>query len=178
MSLTTETDPTFAIPLPRFRQPHQDPALPEVEATDGPSSEQPPPASPGPLLPSSPDGEPLPPPVLSPDPRTRTGTSSRAAGDPKIAGEVIAGLIAIGCMWAFTIFGRRRLHFRQPTTRQVEDVAVPLGNIAARYLPTEVIGKDLVDATHAAGAVHRYVMDGPLLTRYNEPLPEDPDDRR
>jgi hypothetical protein len=168
-------EPTVAIPLPRFRQPISDPPLPEVEstATAGPSSDGLPPATSSPPEQTSPEGDPPPPPVLSPDPRTRTGISSRAAGDPKVAGEVIAGLIAIGCLWAFTLFGRRRLHFRQPTTRQVDDVATPLGNIAARYLPTEVIGRDLVDATHAAAGVHRYVIDGPLLTRYNEPLPEE-----
>lgn len=166
---------TVEMPLPRFRRPISDPPLPEVESmgTAGPSSDGPQPETSSPLEPSSPDGSPLPPPVLNPGPRTRTGISSRAAGDPKVAGEVFAGLIAIGCLWAFTLFGRRRLHFRQPTERQVDDVARPLGNIAARYLPTEVIGRDLVDATHAAAGVHRYVMDGPLLTRYNEPLPED-----
>jgi hypothetical protein len=86
---------------------------------------------------------------------------------------VFAGLIAIACLWAYTLFGRRRLHFRQPTPGQVDDVATPLGNIAARYLPTEVIGRDLVDATHAAAGIHRYVIDGPLITRYNEPLPQE-----
>lgn len=173
MPQQVEEPPTLSLPLPRFRQPIVDPPLPTVE-TDEPSPDLlPDPASPDLPHPSSPESDDLPPPVLSPDPRTRTGISSRP-GDPKLAGEVLAGLIALACLWAYTAFGRRGRHFRQPTTRQVDDVAQPLGNIAARYLPTDVIGKDLVDATRAAAGVHRYVMDGPLVTRLNEPLPEDP----
>lgn len=163
----------LSIPLPRFRQPISDPPLPEVteEGTGGPSPAGPPTPAPDHRPPTSPDDGPLPPLVLSPDLHTRTGTFSRAGGDPKVAGEVVAGLIALACLWAFTLFGRRGYDFRQPTQHQVNDVATPLGAIAARYLPTEIITKDLVDATRAAAGTHRYVIDGPLLTRRNEPLP-------
>jgi hypothetical protein len=176
MSSQTETPPV-AIPLPRFRRPISDPPLPEVDsptATDGPSPDQPQTGPSSPQDPTSLDASPPPPPVLSPGPRTLTGTSSRA-GDPKVAGEVLAGLIALACLWAYTIAGRSRRHFRQPTQDQIDDVATPLGNIAARHLPTEFINRDLVDASRAVGAAHRYVIDGPLLTRYDEPLPEVPE---
>lgn len=166
----------LAIPLPRFRQPISDPPLPVVETeqeTAGPSSgPHPAPESPGPLPPSSQDDSPAPPPVLSPDHPTRTGTSSRP-GDPKLAGEVVAGLIALACGVAFTWFGRRGYAFRQPTERQVDDVALPVGRIIARHLPTDVIGPDFIDFTKAAGATHRYIVAEPLLTRFDQPLPED-----
>lgn len=175
MSLIDEV--TVAIPLPRFRRPQSDPPLPEVDnmATESPSSDEPPRETSDRPQPSSPDDDPAPPPVLSPGPLTRTGISSRSknAGDPKVAGEVFAGLIAIVCLWAYTVAGRRGRHFRQPTEPQVDDIARPLGRIAARYLPTELINDTLVDATHAAAGVHRYVIDGPLLTRYDQPIPED-----
>lgn len=175
MSQSTEESPRLSLPLPRFRQPISDPPLPTVETDEPSAGPLPTPESPtfDPQGPTSPESDPLPPPVLSPDRRTRTGISSRA-GDPKLAGEVLAGLIALACLWAYTVAGRRGLHFRQPTDRQVTDVSEPLGNIAARYLPTDVIGKDLIDVTHAAAGVHRYVMDGPLLTRIDQKIPEDP----
>jgi hypothetical protein len=87
---------------------------------------------------------------------------------------VLAGLVAIGCLWAFTLFGRRGLHFRQPTEPQIDGVAVPLGRIIARHLPTDVIGPDLIDVTKAAGAAHRYWLDGPLITRLDQAIPEVP----
>lgn len=173
-NLTDDPEPrTLLFPLPRFRQPVRDPELPAVE-TDGPDLQTAP--HPGPPTPSSP-----PAPNLSTDsdtsarvpnlePPTPTRTSSRA-GDPKVAGEVIAGLFALACGYAAWFFGRRRMTFRQPTPGEVDAIAHPLGSLAARHLPTEFISKDLVDATHAAGAVHRYLIAGPLVTRDLEPIP-------
>lgn len=169
------TAPTLLMPLPRFRQPRPpDPDLPEVTAGPDPATEPPatePPPMRGPLPLSPPSESTTQPRVPSLEAPTRTPTSSRA-GDPKVAAQVVAGLIALACGIAFTVFGRRRLHFRQPTRGQADDIATPLGNLAARHLPTEFISKDLVDATAAAGAVHAYLLDGPLLTRNLEPLPD------
>lgn len=162
--------PPLSIPLPAFRRPISDPDLPEVGTADlQPATPETP--SPGPQWPDSPGESPALPPALSPDRPAHTPTSS--AGDPKVAAQVIAGLVALACGIAFSVFGRRGLHFRQPTKLQVDNFSTPLGSILARHLPTEFISKDLVDATAAAGAAHQYVIDGPLVTRYSEPLPED-----
>jgi len=163
----------LSLPLPRFRQPITDPDLPAV--TDGPAPEtapgpEPATAPPADSPPSGPEASPAPPPVLSPDRPARTRTSS--GGDPRIAAQVVAGLVALACGVAYSAFRRRGLAFRQPTERQIDDFASPVGSILARWLPTEVITRDLVDATAAAGAAHRYVIDGPLVARYDEALPD------
>lgn len=173
-NLTQDPEPrTLLSPLPRFRQLQQDPPLPVVTADPDQATETP---APGPETTTDPQG-PSPSIDATPSPRvpsleapTPTRTSSRA-GDPKVAGEVIAGLFALACGYAAWFFGRRRMSFRQPTPPQVDAIATPLGNLAARHLPTEFISKDLVDATHAAGAVHRYLIAGPLVTRDLEPIP-------
>jgi hypothetical protein len=168
------TAPTLLLPLPGFRQPIRDPELPAVTddpvpATDRPQA--PSPSSRNPLQPSPSTESDTSPRVPSLEAPTPTATSSRA-GDPKVAGEVIAGIFALACGYAAWWFGRRRRSFRQPTAAQVTDIATPLGNLAARHLPTEFISKDLVDATHAAGALHRYLIDGPLVVRDLEPIPD------
>jgi len=172
-NLTGDAEPrTLLFPLPSFRQPVQDPPLPEVTDDPGPETEprREPPTPSGPLQPSPTSESPAPARIPSLEAPTPTRTFSRA-GDPKVAGEVLAGLIALACGYAAWFFGRRRLTFRQPTGHQIDEVAIPLGNLAARHLPTEFISKDLVDATHAAGAVHRYLIDGPLVSRDLEPIP-------
>jgi hypothetical protein len=177
----TKERPALVLPLPRFgRQPIRDPDLPEVTDDQIPTTPEPSPGMSGPQPASSPDESPAPPPVLSPDRRTRTGIFSapgdgRSAGDPSVAREVIAGLIGIACLWAYTLFGRRGYDFRQPTEPQIGDVARPLGKLVARHLPTDVIGPDLIDITHAAAGAHRYVIAGPLVQRanYASPEPED-----
>lgn len=162
--------PELSLPLPRFRQPISDPPLPAVTGDPGPAtSDQP--ESPDHLPPTSPENG-LPPRLdPSPEPRRRTRTFS--AGDAETARRVLAGLIAIACTAAYGLFGRRGLHLRQPEERDVRGVTEPLSRIAARYLPMELIGPDLLDGTEAAAATHSYVMRGPLLTRIAEPLPED-----
>jgi len=167
------SEPTIALPLPRFgRQPIRDPELPEVE-TDGPTATTPanPPATSSHLQTPPPDDAPPPLPAPSPERPGRTRTSS--VGDPRVGARVVAGLIALACGVAFTVFSRRGLIFRQPTRGQVDDIADPLGAIIARHLPLDVVGPDLLDATAAAAAAHGYVIDGPLITRPDSPLPED-----
>jgi len=179
--MSTQTaGPVLRIPLPKFgRQPIDDPLPDNATVTPAgtdelPSSPHPAatPSSPGPM--DDPDAGPPRPPALSPGPPTRTGTSSRARGDAKTAGEVVAGLIGILCAVAFTWAGRRGWAFRQPTVEQIDSVAVPLGAIAARHLPTDAIAPDVIDATKAVKGVHLYVLDGPMFTRYpTEPTGDD-----
>lgn len=164
----------LSIPLPRFgRQPIDD-LLPDSAtltppATDDPTSGHlPRETSSHPPATDGPDASPPLPPALTPGPRTLTGTSGTSSprGDAKTAGEVVAGLIGILCAVAFTWAARRSWHFRQPTEPEIESVAVPLGKIAARHLPTDAIAPDLIDATRAVKGAHSYVLAGPIFTRY------------
>lgn len=175
MTSPTQELPRVGIPLPRFgRQPKTD-LLPEgatVEETADPSrGPLPDPESPNlPRDPTDPDAGRALPPVPSLEAPTPTRTSFRAGGDPKTAGEVIAGALGILCALAFTWAARRGRIFRQPTQRQLDDVSMPLGAIAARHLPTDMIGPDVIDATKAVKAAHSYVLDGPMFTRpHTEP---------
>lgn len=170
--MSTQTTAPLRIPLPKFgRQPIDDPlpanaTLTPAETDGPPSGRHPPTSTPGPDPMDGPAGDPPRPPALSPGPPTRTGTYSRARGDAKTAGEVVAGLIGILCAVAFTWAGRRGWAFRQPTVEQIDSVAVPLGAIAARHLPTDAIAPDVIDATKAVKGAHLYVLDGPIFTRY------------
>ena len=168
------SDKTITVPFPRFgRQPIRDPELPEV-ATDDPIGTMPasnPPVPSNHLSETPPDDVPPPLPAPSQERPGRIRTSS--VGDPKVGARVVAGLIALACGVAFTMFARRGLIFRQPTRGQVDDVADPLGAIIARHLPLDVVGPDLLDATAAAAAAHGYVIDGPLVVRPDSPLPEE-----
>lgn len=162
---------TVLLPLPGFRQPRPpDPPLPEV--TDDPAPATEPPANDRPTtsgpLPPPPPADPLPP--IDPS-REPAPTRTFSAGDIKVAGEVVAGLIALVCGYAAWFLGRRRIAFRQPTTEQLQNVAQPVGAIVARHVPTEFISRDLVDGTRAAGALHAYLTDGPLTYREPEPIP-------
>lgn len=162
----------LSLPLPRFRQPLTDPDLPAVTADPDPTTTAEPSPEPGQpsIRPSRPSTDPPSPTVPRVAALAPTPTSS--AGDPKIAAQVVAGLLALACGIAYGLFARRGRHFRQPSTRQITDIADPVGAILARHLPTEFISKDLVDATAAAGATHAYLVDGPLVTRIAEPMPD------
>jgi hypothetical protein len=173
MPLQTADQPTVLLPLPAFRQPLRDLPLPEetgdpTSTTPGPSTDSPS----GPLQPDSPDGSPLPPLAPSPEPHGRTRTYT--ASDYAQASRVLHGLIAIACGIAFAAFSRRGLLFRQPTRGEISDVTDPLGRVAARHLPMDLIGPDLLDLTEAAAAGHSYVLAGPIIARPDMPLPEDP----
>lgn len=172
MPAQTAEQPTVTIPLPAFRQPLSDPPLPEV--TGDPTGMTPAPSTgslPGPQRPDSSDNSPVPPLALSPEPRDRTRTFTPS--DYAAASKVLQGLIAIACGIAFTAFARRRLVFRQPTPKEITGFSDPLGRIAARHLPMDLIGPDLLDATEAAAAAHGYVLAGPIVTRPDMQLPED-----
>ena len=167
------SEKTITVPFPRFgRQPIRDPELPEV-ATDDPTGTMPanPPATSSHLPETPPDD--VPPPLPAPSPERRGPIRTSSVGDPKVGARVVAGLIALACGVAFTMFARRGLIFRQPTRAQVDDVADPLGAIIARHLPLDVVGPDLLDATAAAAAAHGYVIAGPLVVRPDSPLPEE-----
>ncbi|RGC64996.1 hypothetical protein C5N14_30870 [Micromonospora sp. MW-13] len=156
-----------AIPLPAFRQPHHDQLdeLPESSPTTSPSDE---PSSPEPPQPSPPDDGPAAPPPLSPEPPAARRTRTSGTSDPAAAGRTLAGLLVILAGITAGLLARSGRHLRQPTRRQVADVADPIGRIAARHLPTDLLGDDVGDVAEAAAAVHAYVLDedaGPLITR-------------
>lgn len=169
----TVEQPTVLLPLPRFKQPLSD--LPLPEETGDPTPTTPAPSTDsqwGPQQPDSPDSSPLPPLALSQEPRGHTRTYT--ASDFAQASRVLHGLIAIACGIAFAAFSRRGLLFRQPTRGEISEVTDPLGRVAARHLPMDLIGPDLMDLTEAAAAGHSYVLAGPIITRPDMPLPEDP----
>lgn len=140
------------VPLPTFRQPpgSQDPELATEPATSPSDPDQ-----------AAGEHEPLSP--MSEPPHARTRTSSAGRGDPRVAGRLFAGLLAILSGTAAWVFYRRGRHLRQPTPRQLDDIGQPLGRILVRYLPLDVVGPTLVDATEAAAATHAYLLDGPLV---------------
>lgn len=171
MPLQTADQPTVLLPLPAFRQPLSDPPLP-VETDDLTPTTPPSPDSPSGRPPlEGPDGPPAPLPDLSPEPRGRTRTFS--SSDYAQASRVLHGLIAIACGIAFTTLARRGLRFRQPTIAEISGFTDPLGRVAARHLPMDLVGPDLLDLTEAAAAGHSYVLAGPIITRPDAPLPED-----
>ena len=77
---------------------------------------------------------------------------------------MLVGMLAVVLSTLGLVLRRRGAHLRQPTPRQLDDIARPVGRILVRYLPLDVVGPTLVDATEAAAATHAYALDGPLLT--------------
>ena|ERR1043165_8128340 len=166
-----------AIPLPAFRQPlGPDDPLPTVQApTPAPDS---PPDSPPAHLQETESGEDSRPEPLPPIPVTPAAARTRtySAGDAKVAGKFVRGVLAILAGTAAALLARSDRHLRQPTPEQLAEIADPLGAILARHLPTEVLHESLIDGTSAAAAVHAYVLDGPLVTSIptaNVVYPED-----
>lgn len=162
-----------AVPLPAFRQPHQhrlDELPPDSQIT---SPDEPPASPPASPEPSRPDAA-LPPPIESNPERRAAGRTRTSATDPSAAGKALAGLLVIVAGVAAALLARSGRALRQPTPRQVDDVAAPIGRIIARHLPTDLIGPDLADVTEAAAAAHAYVLDpaGPLIAR-SAPAPVD-----
>lgn len=153
------------IPLPAFRQPPGlDGPLPQVPATSPPASPE---SSPPDLRPPAMDEDSRPE-ILEPSstpsgPGRRTRISS--AGERAAAAQLIHGLLIVISTAAAALLRRRGLVVRQPTGRQLDDVANPLGAIAARHLPMELISEDLLDAATATAAAHTYATDGPLIER-------------
>lgn len=169
------TNAAPAIPLPAFgRQPIHDPELPEVTDDPTPTPQVSNTTTPH-LQPAgdSPAPAPRPLPELSPVPLARSRTFS--AGDASKAADVLAGLIVIAATIAGGWLRRRGLQLRTPTPAELKDITGPVGRIAARHLPVELIAPDLVDATEAAAAAHSYVMAGPLADRIAPISPEAPE---
>lgn len=155
------------MPLPRFRSPQDDPPLPSVPADEETISPRAgetmsPPDSPQPSPPDSDRPEPLP---LSPATPAAARMRTSSAGDPRITGKLIGGLLALLVGTATALIARSGRTLRQPTRAQITDVAEPLGAILARHLPAELIGEDLADAATVAAAAHAYVLDGPVIER-------------
>lgn len=168
---TPETSPESRLSLiPAFAQPAQpDPPLPPVDGPtptpgtgqDGPTLSQ---HQPGPKSPNGQDATP-------------TGTSSpgsrwRPGGRPSDVAEVLVGLLVLATGGLALLAARRSRTFRQPTPRQATDISEPLARIACRHLPMDAVGPDLADATKAAGALHAYLFDGPLVQRAVDAIPD------
>jgi hypothetical protein len=168
------SQPPVEMPLPMFRQPPQDPDLPEVAS---------PVASPPESLLGSPQDSPespfdpseRPSPLPDPEGPTRRSWAGRAhgAGEPRQAARILAGVFWMGLRMAQGILYRRGRWFRLPDQQQMDDIAGPLGRILVRYLPLDVVGPTLVDATEAVAAGHAYTMAGPLTGRYAAADPND-----
>lgn len=157
------------IPLPAFLQPRPPRPLDDLpESSPDTSHPDATPESPAEPAASDQGEEPRPAPIESspaPPAATRTHTSATSA-DPNAAGRAIAGVLVILAGIAAGALARAGRHLRQPTRRQVDDIAAPLGKLAARHLPGGFLTDDLVDITAAAAATHAYVLDesGPLVT--------------
>jgi hypothetical protein len=101
-----------------------------------------------------------------------TGTSTdrkprawKPGGDPTEAGETIAGAITILTGILAARLALRGRHLRTPTVRERDEIAMPIGRILVRWLPMNLLGKDLKDATQAAAATQNYLTNGPLISR-------------
>jgi len=95
--------------------------------------------------------------------RTDTSATTEDKADAKLTGELIAGLLAVAVTVTAVVLRRwRRRDLREPTTAQLDDIAAPLGNIAARHLPGAGLNRDLTDALKAAAALGTYLKDGDI----------------
>lgn len=154
------------VPLPAFRQPHLHRLDSPPESHEpSPDETTSPPDNPAPNETTDARPEPI---ESSPERPAARRTRTSGTGDPTAAGKAIGGLLVILAGALGALLARSGRHLRQPTPRQVDDIAGPLGAIAARHLPTEFLTADLLDVTTAAAATHRYVLDddaGPLLSR-------------
>lgn len=144
------------VPLPRFLDPTSDLNPP-----------WPPEGSPPPLSPETDTGR-----SGSTSPRlgrdgTRTGTSSLGdvkKPDPAQAAALMVGLLGLavaGAGWLVRQKTKRKL--RQPTKRQTNDVAEPLGRILLRHVDLTLFGPDITDLIAAGAGVGAYLNDGDLL---------------
>lgn len=186
--MATETTASGALPpvaLPAFKSPPSrrdptDPPLTPVPASNaptppsgpqaGPSDPSDPPSPSGPLsslrsrlsgsqTPSGDsDGAPLGSTSTEPRPRRRPG------GDPVVVAQTLAGLVVVVVGFlAVRLYGRG-LVLREPTPAELDEITKPIGRIAVRYLPMDALNPDLLDATQAVAATHKYVRRGPLVT--------------
>lgn len=180
-------EPALTSPIPGFAIPAHlrlDPPLQDQEPDQGPGPLIPPgPSLPGPgtrpgLLPDpSPDGD------GGDDPgtprrglfgrRTRSSTGNRRAdpADPGEAAQVIAGLIGLlAALGAWVIAHRQGLTLRRPDKREASLMAGPLGKIAARHIPAELLTGDIADGIEAGAAFGTYLNNGPLIVpTYTDP---------
>lgn len=147
--------PGFA-PMPSQRL---DPPLPPVPSPEGETWPQEA-DEPIPYVPTGP----------KPGPGEGRTTSSagkrrwRPGGDPEKAAQVIGGALILITGMLGGLAARRGRRFRQPTTGQRDAVAEPLGRIAVRWLPMDLLGDDFADGLEAAYAAHNYISAGPLLS--------------
>lgn len=91
-------------------------------------------------------------------------TDERPAADPKATIALMIGLL--GALFAgvgILTRVRRGYRLRQPTKRDLRDMAEPLASIALRHLPAALINGDLADAAAVAAALSSWAEAGPIL---------------
>lgn len=73
-------------------------------------------------------------------------------------------MVLLGVSWALA---RRGLALRMPTDGELEDITEPLGRVAVRHLPMELLSPDIRDSTSSARALYGYLRreDEPLIGR-------------
>jgi hypothetical protein len=106
---------------------------------------------------------------------TRTRTSDTTDSDPKVTARLIAGLLglaAVGVALGVRRWARRTL--REPTAKQLDEIAEPLASIAARHIPAAFLNDDLSDAAQAAAAIGHYLKAGKIITPLRQSQPDIP----
>jgi hypothetical protein len=101
---------------------------------------------------------------------TGTFTSWVPGGDPEQVAALFGGLLVLALGMYAGLVKRKGGYFRMPSETERDDITVPLGRIAVRHLPMQLIGPDLKDIAESGAATHSYVTAGPLRRR---PIPAD-----
>ena len=98
-------------------------------------------------------------------PSSTRDSEPRPKADPKEAAKVAAGLIGLTVlMVGWLVEWLKPGHtVREPTDEQTMDIAKPLGRIATRHLPAEILTGDVADGISAGTATAAYLRDGDLI---------------
>jgi len=97
-----------------------------------------------------------------------TSTSWVPGGDPGEVAALFSGLLVLALGAYAGLMKKRGGYFRMPTETERDDITIPLGRIAVRHLPMQMIGPDLKDIAESGAATHAYVSAGPLRRK---PIP-------
>ncbi len=96
--------------------------------------------------------------------------------DPKLVAAALAAIIGIAVTVAAVLVKRARRGYtlRRPRKSDVRAVARPLSDILLRHAAITKLSPDLVDGIEIAGAVGRYIEEGPLtVVDVDANLPDD-----
>lgn len=112
----------------------------------------------------------------------RTDTSSRGdaaapvrigAKEASVALAGLLGVVALAGAWIVQRRTRQERTLRQPSDDELDDIALPLARIAARFVPASVLVPTLTDGIMAASAAGAYVTNGPIIVP-NVRIPKEP----